>query len=213
MKIREGRGFSLEELKAAGIQKKQALSIGIAIDHRARTRSEERLSRNVERLQAYKARLVVFPKNSKKPKKADSTVSAGLTLTSASAKLFYSDRATNSRQRRRATSPQPSPCLPMKPRSREPLQAKKRNSRPMLLCAKSDQMPVSSALEQRECKPRPKRKLRRPANRQVPVWLEEKAKGPGMSLEQHSGARSSFHSHLRLWLSPCNVYFYALNAC
>ncbi|CAD6584278.1 MAG: 60S ribosomal protein L13 [Cyphobasidiales sp. Tagirdzhanova-0007] len=73
MKIREGRGFSLEELKAAGIQKKQALSIGIAIDHRARTRSEERLSRNVERLQAYKARLVVFPKNSKKPKKADST--------------------------------------------------------------------------------------------------------------------------------------------
>jgi len=29
MKIREGRGFTLEELKAAGIKKKEALSIGI----------------------------------------------------------------------------------------------------------------------------------------------------------------------------------------
>ena len=74
MKIREGRGFTLEELKAAGIRKKEALSIGIAVDHRARDRSEEKLNRNVERLQAYKARLVVFPKNAKKPKKGDSSV-------------------------------------------------------------------------------------------------------------------------------------------
>jgi large subunit ribosomal protein L13e len=73
MKIREGRGFSLEELKAAGIRKKEALSIGICVDHRAKSRSEERFNRNVERLQAYKARLVVFPKNAKKPKKGDST--------------------------------------------------------------------------------------------------------------------------------------------
>jgi large subunit ribosomal protein L13e len=74
MKIREGRGFTIEELKAAGIRKKEALSIGIAVDHRARDRSEEKLKRNVERLQAYKARLVVFPKNAKKPKKGDSSV-------------------------------------------------------------------------------------------------------------------------------------------
>lgn len=74
MKIREGRGFTLEELKAAGIRKKEALSIGICVDHRAKSRSEERFNRNVERLQAYKARLVVFPKNAKKPAKADSTV-------------------------------------------------------------------------------------------------------------------------------------------
>ena len=74
MKIREGRGFTLEELKAAGIRKKEALSIGICVDHRAKSRSEERFNRNVERLQAYKARLVVFPKNAKKPKKGDSTV-------------------------------------------------------------------------------------------------------------------------------------------
>ena len=74
MKVREGRGFTLEEIKAAGIRKKEALSIGIAIDHRARNRSEEGLDMNVKRLQAYKARLVLFPKNSKKPKKSDSTL-------------------------------------------------------------------------------------------------------------------------------------------
>jgi large subunit ribosomal protein L13e len=74
MKIREGRGFTLEELKAAGVRPKEALSIGIAVDHRAKSRSEERFNRNVERLQAYKARLVVFPKNSKKPKKGDASV-------------------------------------------------------------------------------------------------------------------------------------------
>ncbi|KAL7007506.1 60S ribosomal protein L13 [Cystobasidiomycetes sp. EMM_F5] len=72
-KIREGRGFSIEEVKAAGIRKKEALSLGICVDHRARSRSEERFNRNVERLQAYKARLVVFPRNSKKSKKGDST--------------------------------------------------------------------------------------------------------------------------------------------
>lgn len=75
MKIREGRGFTLEEIKAAGIREKEALSIGVAVDHRAKSRSEERFNRNVERLQAYKARLVVFPKNSKKPKKGDASVS------------------------------------------------------------------------------------------------------------------------------------------
>lgn len=74
MKIREGRGFSIEEIKAAGIRKKEALSLGICVDHRAKSRSEERFNRNVERLQAYKARLVVFPKNSKKTQKGDSTV-------------------------------------------------------------------------------------------------------------------------------------------
>lgn len=74
MKVREGRGFTLEELKAAGIKKREALTIGIAVDHRARNRSEEGMSKNVERLQAYKTSLVIFPKNKKKPKKADSTV-------------------------------------------------------------------------------------------------------------------------------------------
>jgi len=47
MKVRAGRGFSLEELKAAGIPKKLAPTIGIAVDHRRRNRSLEGLQTNV----------------------------------------------------------------------------------------------------------------------------------------------------------------------
>ncbi|KAI0639501.1 60S ribosomal protein L13 [Trametes polyzona] len=72
-KIREGRGFTLAELKEAGIGKKEARGVGIVVDHRRRNLSEEGKALNVERLKAYKARLIVFPRNSKKPKKGDST--------------------------------------------------------------------------------------------------------------------------------------------
>ena len=73
-KIREGRGFTLAELKEAGIGKKEARGVGIVYDHRRRNLSEEGKAINVERLKAYKARLIVFPRNAKKPKKGDSTV-------------------------------------------------------------------------------------------------------------------------------------------
>ncbi|KAI0651951.1 60S ribosomal protein L13 [Trametes meyenii] len=72
-KIREGRGFTLAELKEAGIGKKEARGVGIVVDHRRRNLSEEGKALNVERLKAYKARLIVFPRNAKKPKKGDST--------------------------------------------------------------------------------------------------------------------------------------------
>ena len=36
MKQRAGRGFTLEEVKAAGLSKKFARTIGIAVDHRRR---------------------------------------------------------------------------------------------------------------------------------------------------------------------------------
>ncbi|KAH9608714.1 hypothetical protein KSS87_019192 [Heliosperma pusillum] len=73
MKLRAGRGFSLEELAAAGIPKKQAPTIGIAVDHRRRNRSVEGLQANVLRLKTFKAKLVVFPRNAKKVKAGDST--------------------------------------------------------------------------------------------------------------------------------------------
>ncbi|KAK9705894.1 hypothetical protein RND81_07G090400 [Saponaria officinalis] len=73
MKLRAGKGFSLEELAAAGIPKKQAPTIGIAVDHRRRNRSLEGLQANVQRLKTYKAKLVVFPRNAKKVKAGDST--------------------------------------------------------------------------------------------------------------------------------------------
>lgn len=38
-KVRLGRGFNVEELKEAGISKKMALTIGIAVDHRRTNKS------------------------------------------------------------------------------------------------------------------------------------------------------------------------------
>jgi len=72
-KIREGRGFTLAELKEAGVGKKEARGVGIVVDHRRRNLSEEGKKLNVERLKAYKAKLIVFPRNAKKPKKGDSS--------------------------------------------------------------------------------------------------------------------------------------------
>ncbi|EIW86785.1 ribosomal protein L13e [Coniophora puteana RWD-64-598 SS2] len=72
-KIREGRGFTLGELKEAGINRKQARTVGIVVDHRRRNLSEEGKQLNVERLKAYKEKLVVFPRKTGKPKKGDST--------------------------------------------------------------------------------------------------------------------------------------------
>jgi len=72
IKVREGRGFSLAELKEAGVSRKVARSIGIAVDHRRRNLSEEGKKLNVERLAAYKSRLILFPKKAGKPKKGDS---------------------------------------------------------------------------------------------------------------------------------------------
>lgn len=73
MKVRAGRGFSLEELKAACVPKKLAPTIGIAVDHRRRNRSLESLQANVQRLKTYKAKLVVFPRTARKLKAGDSS--------------------------------------------------------------------------------------------------------------------------------------------
>jgi large subunit ribosomal protein L13e len=72
-KIKLGRGFTLEELKEAGINRKLAPTIGITVDHRRTNKSVESLTRNVERLKEYKARLVVFPRRNNKIKNGDAT--------------------------------------------------------------------------------------------------------------------------------------------
>ncbi|TEB35187.1 ribosomal protein L13e [Coprinellus micaceus] len=79
-KVREGRGFTLAELKEAGVGRKEAKSVGIVVDHRRTNLSEEGKKVNVERLKEYKARLIVFPRKAGKPKKGDST---GADLTAA----------------------------------------------------------------------------------------------------------------------------------
>ncbi|XP_072024530.1 large ribosomal subunit protein eL13-like [Amphiura filiformis] len=72
-KVRAGRGFTLEELKAAGIYKKFAPTIGISVDHRRRNKSVEGLQANVQRLKEYRNKLILFPKKASKPKPGDST--------------------------------------------------------------------------------------------------------------------------------------------
>ena len=49
-----------------------APTIGISVDHRRRNRCLESLQANVNRLKAYKANLVVFPRKSSAPKAGDS---------------------------------------------------------------------------------------------------------------------------------------------
>merc|ERR1719223_1810777 len=76
-KLHAGRGFTLEELKEAGINGKQARSIGIAVDHRRTNLSVESLRANVQRLKAYKAKLILFPRGrNTKPKNGDSPLEA-----------------------------------------------------------------------------------------------------------------------------------------
>lgn len=61
-KVRAGRGFTLEELKAAGVSKVEAKAKGIAVDYRRRNKSKESLELNAQRLKSYLARVVVNPK-------------------------------------------------------------------------------------------------------------------------------------------------------
>ena len=68
-KVRFGRGFTLQELKAAGLTPAHARSVGISVDHRRTTSSKEQLDLNVQRLQAYKNKLIVFPRRENKPRK------------------------------------------------------------------------------------------------------------------------------------------------
>ena len=64
---RAGRGFTLQEIKAAGLGVKFARSIGISVDHRRKNRSQESLDRNKQRLAKYVENLVLFPRNEKAP--------------------------------------------------------------------------------------------------------------------------------------------------
>lgn len=61
-KVRLGKGFTLEELKAASLSPKYAQTIGIAVDYRRTNASQESLDLNVARLNAYKANLVLLTK-------------------------------------------------------------------------------------------------------------------------------------------------------
>ncbi|XP_045464401.1 60S ribosomal protein L13-like [Harmonia axyridis] len=69
-KLRTGRGFTLQELKTAGLNARYARTIGIAVDHRRRNKSLESVQLNVQRLKEYQSKLILFPIHNKKKLKA-----------------------------------------------------------------------------------------------------------------------------------------------
>lgn len=73
-KTRLGKGFSLAELLAAGLQPRYAQTVGIAIDWRRRNKSEESLAANVARLEEYKKSLVILKKGDAAPAQAVGTI-------------------------------------------------------------------------------------------------------------------------------------------
>lgn len=69
-KIRLGRGFTVEELKKGGILSVDfARSVGIAIDHRRKDTSNETLNLNSDRIKQYISKMILYPRNEKKPEK------------------------------------------------------------------------------------------------------------------------------------------------
>eukprot|EP00808_Paulinella_micropora_P004016 g48944.t1 len=72
MRVKAGRGFTKDEILAAGFKAKEAQGLGIAVDHRRSNKSEETFQANVARLKTYKSKLVVFPRKGKKVKSGDS---------------------------------------------------------------------------------------------------------------------------------------------
>merc|ERR1712080_489308 len=58
-KQRLGRGFTQDEIKGAGMSETEARKIGVTVDKRRRNKSAENLSRNVQRLKEYKAKIII----------------------------------------------------------------------------------------------------------------------------------------------------------
>jgi len=68
-KVRYGRGFTLDEIRACALSAGFCRTVGIAVDHRRTNTSEEQLQLNVERLNTYKSKLILFPRKDGKVKK------------------------------------------------------------------------------------------------------------------------------------------------
>ena len=84
-KVRYGRGFTLAELKAAGLSATFARTVGISVDHRRTSTSEEQLQLNTERLNTYKSKLILFPRKDGKAKKGLINDATAAQVSSASA--------------------------------------------------------------------------------------------------------------------------------
>lgn len=166
-----GRGFTLTELKEAGIRKKEAKGLGISVDHRRRSKSEEGQTINVERLKEYRSRLVVFPKKAGKPKTGDASVCSvhlkgkrGMGM----GHLADARRVTTLPP----TSPDPSQLFlpPTKPRSPGQSPMKRRNLRHTLLCVPLGQTRGTRGRGRRGLR---RKRLRRLPSRSRQVFAED----------------------------------------
>ncbi len=68
-----GAGQVLTWSQEAGIPRRLAPTIGISVDARRQNLSMESLATNVERLKAYRARLILFPRRAGQHKKDDAS--------------------------------------------------------------------------------------------------------------------------------------------
>merc|ERR1719361_24097 len=84
-KVRFGRGFTLQELRAAKVSAGFARTVGIAVDHRRTNTSEHQLQMNVDRLNSYKDKLILFPRRDGKPKKGQVNDATAAQLSSVAA--------------------------------------------------------------------------------------------------------------------------------
>jgi len=72
-RMRVGRGFSMEELKKAGVNPLEAKNIGISVDYRRSNHCNETLLSNVQRLKLYKSKLVLYPRKAGKGKPGEAS--------------------------------------------------------------------------------------------------------------------------------------------
>merc|ERR1711972_1220141 len=73
IRVRAGRGFTPDELKAAGWTVREARQLGVSVDVRRKNKSVEGLQANVQRLREYRSKLIVFPRKAGAVKKGDAS--------------------------------------------------------------------------------------------------------------------------------------------
>ncbi|CAI2379506.1 unnamed protein product [Moneuplotes crassus] len=91
-KLRYGKGFTLEELKRAGLTPTFARTVGISTDHRRVNANKEALERNVARLEEYKKKLILFPLKEGQHKKGQINDATAEQVKSEAAKVHNTSR-------------------------------------------------------------------------------------------------------------------------
>ncbi|CAO3630244.1 unnamed protein product [Cunninghamella echinulata] len=88
----------------AGLTAKYARTVGIAVDHRRRNKSQESLELNVQRLKAYQAKLIVFPRKAGHPKKGDSEATEVASAVQLKSALFPIEQVSKAPEARAITA-------------------------------------------------------------------------------------------------------------